>query len=112
MIGTDIVEIKRFRKIKNLDRLAQRILTPSEQEMVKAKDKAKFIAKRFCIKEAISKAFGTGIGGKLSFQDIEVFNMNSGRPAIRLFRKVRDDIRVSVTDTEEIIMSQVIITRY
>ena len=43
-----------------------------------------FLAARFAAKEAISKAFGTGIGGQLGWQDMEVGRKESGEPFVIL----------------------------
>ena len=42
------------------------------------------IAVRFAGKEAISKAFGTGIGEKLSWHDLEIVSHENGRPTVKL----------------------------
>ena len=41
-----------------------------------------FLAARFAAKEAVSKAFGTGIGAQLGWQDIEVAHRPSGEPYV------------------------------
>jgi holo-[acyl-carrier protein] synthase len=43
-----------------------------------------FLAARFAAKEAISKAFGTGIGAQLSWHDMEVNHRASGEPFVIL----------------------------
>ncbi len=45
---------------------------------------APFLAARFAAKEAISKAFGTGIGAQLGWQDMEVGRKASGEPFVIL----------------------------
>ena len=45
------------------------------------------IAARFSGKEAVSKAFGTGIGGKLNWHDIEIAHHEHNRPIVRLHGK-------------------------
>ena len=42
------------------------------------------MAARFAAKEAISKAFGTGIGAQLGWQDMEVARRESGEPYVIL----------------------------
>ena len=42
---------------------------------------------RFAAKEAISKAFGTGIGAKLGWQDMEIRRKESGEPFVVLHGK-------------------------
>ncbi len=46
-----------------------------------------FLAARFAGKEAISKAFGTGIGGQLGWQDMEICRKESGEPYVVLHGK-------------------------
>ena len=48
---------------------------------------APFLAARFAAKEAISKAFGTGIGAQLGWQDMEIRRKESGEPFVVLHGK-------------------------
>jgi holo-[acyl-carrier protein] synthase len=48
---------------------------------------APFVAARFAAKEAVSKAFGTGIGAQLGWQDIEICKKESGEPFVVLHGK-------------------------
>lgn len=89
-IGTDLVEIARFQRSldQHGDRLASRILTDSEFEEFKSNARpAEYLAKRFSVKEAVSKALGTGISKGLSWQDIELKHRDSGQPYVVLYRK-------------------------
>jgi holo-[acyl-carrier protein] synthase len=52
-------------------------------------DPAPYVAARFAAKEAVSKAFGTGIGATLGWQDIEVRRLESGRPEVLLHGEAR-----------------------
>ena len=45
---------------------------------------APFLAARFAAKEAISKAFGMGIGAQLGWLDMEVGRKESGEPYVIL----------------------------
>ena len=85
-IGTDILEIARIEKaMARTPKLPQRILTPAELERFDAvRDKPRFLAKRFCAKEAMAKALGTGIGRGVSWQHMEVRANEDGRPWMRL----------------------------
>ena len=86
-IGTDIVDVARIETVwrRHPERFQRRILTASErQECARAPDPWRFIAKRFAAKEAIAKAFGTGIGGELGFQDITIAREASGAPRVDL----------------------------
>ena len=73
--GIDLIEVERIRAsfARFGERFLQRILRPGETAYCLAhKDPAPFLAARFAAKEAISKAFGTGIGNLLGWQDLEV----------------------------------------
>lgn len=47
-------------------------------------------AARFAVKEAVSKAFGTGIGGEVGLLDVEVMNGDRGKPILILHGKALD----------------------
>jgi holo-[acyl-carrier protein] synthase len=89
-IGIDIIEVARIRASHERfgERFASRILLPGELEYcLSHKDPAPFIAARFAAKEAISKAFGTGIGKHLGWHDMEVRRKESGEPYVVLHEK-------------------------
>jgi holo-[acyl-carrier protein] synthase len=86
-IGIDIIEVERIRASheKFGERFLNRILRPSEiSYCLSYKTPAPFLAVRFAAKEAISKAFGTGIGAELGWQDMEVARKESGEPHVIL----------------------------
>jgi len=86
-IGTDIIEVRRIAASyeKFGERFVNRILLPDEIAYCKAhKNPAPFLAVRFAAKEAISKAFGTGIGAQLGWQDMEIRRRESGEPYVVL----------------------------
>jgi len=86
-LGTDIVEIARIQAsyAKLGDAFLQRILLPGEiAYCLSHKSPAPFIAVRFAAKEAISKAFGTGIGASLAWHDLEIGREENGRPFVTL----------------------------
>src|SRR5216117_2375471 len=73
--GIDIIEVARIRASyeKFGERFLNRILKPAEiAYCLGHKRPAPFLAARFAAKEAISKAFGTGIGKHLGWHDMEV----------------------------------------
>ena len=85
--GIDIIEVARIRASfeKFGERFLRRILRPEEiAYCLTHKDPAPFLAARFAAKEAVSKAFGTGIGRHLGWQDIEVRKKESGEPFVTL----------------------------
>ena len=86
-IGTDIIEVARIQASYERfgERFLNRILHQNEiAYCLSHKSPAPFLAARFAAKEAISKAFGTGIGAQLSWQDMEVARKESGEPYVIL----------------------------
>src|SRR5437016_14632439 len=86
-IGIDIIEVERIQKSfeKFGERFLKRILHPDEiKYCLSHKVPGPFLAARFAGKEAISKAFGTGIGAQLGWQDMEICRKESGEPYVVL----------------------------
>ena len=85
--GIDIVEVTRIRRsLDNFgERFLRRILRPDEMAYCLAhKSPELYVAARFAAKEAISKAFGTGIGSEIGWQDIQIARKESGEPFVIL----------------------------
>ena len=86
-LGIDLIEVARIESSFERfgDRFVNRILLPNEITYCLAyKKPGPFLAARFAAKEAISKAFGTGIGAQLGWQDMEVGKKPSGEPFVIL----------------------------
>jgi holo-[acyl-carrier protein] synthase len=88
--GIDIIEVARiassFEKFGG--KFVNRILLPDEIAYCLSHRKpAPFLAARFAAKEAVSKAFGTGIGAQLGWQDVEIRRKESGEPFVVLHGK-------------------------
>ncbi|MGG6312591.1 holo-ACP synthase [Paenibacillus macerans] len=87
-IGHDVVEIERIQHMLSGtigERLRRRILTAAELELPgQAARPAEFLAGRFAAKEAVSKAFGCGIGRVLGFTDMEILPDANGKPSVLL----------------------------
>ena len=84
-IGTDIVSVKRIEKslAKFGDRFLHKILNDVEvAEYAQTPHPARFLAKRFAVKEAFSKAYGTGIGAEVSLHDVGLTHDPRGKPMI------------------------------
>jgi len=82
-IGVDLVECARIQR--SLDRFGERFLhrvfTKGEIEYsMSMKFPARHLAARFAAKEAVSKAFGTGIGKSMGWRDIDVHKKPTGEP--------------------------------
>jgi len=86
-VGIDLVEVERLRSSyeKFGERFINRILCPEEARYcLSHKNPAPYLAARFAAKEAVSKAFGTGIGASLGWRDMEVGRQESGQPHLIL----------------------------
>jgi len=88
--GVDIVETTRIQD--SLDKFGERFLNrcfwPEEVAYCNSmKFPALHFAARFAAKEAISKAFGTGIGHQLGWKDMEIRKRDSGEPYAALHGK-------------------------
>src|SRR6266480_7153169 len=85
--GIDIIEVARIQASYERfgERFLNRILHPNEiAYCLSHKAPGPFLAARFAAKEAISKAFGTGIGAQLGWQDMEVCRKETGEPFVIL----------------------------
>ncbi len=109
--GIDLIEVARIASSfeKFGERFVNRILLPDEiAYCLQHRKPAPFLAARFAAKEAISKAFGTGIGAALSWQDMEIRRKESGEPFVILHGKGLElfaargaqSLHVSLTHTE------------
>ncbi|HPY32210.1 MAG TPA: holo-ACP synthase [Verrucomicrobiota bacterium] len=86
-VGIDLIEVERIQASYERfgERFLHRILHPAEiAYCLTHKKPAPFLAARFAAKEAISKAFGTGIGAQLGWLDMEVGRRASGEPFVVL----------------------------
>jgi len=89
-VGVDIIEIERVRRLyeRQGERFLARVYTPQESEYcLRCKQPGARLAARFAAKEAVAKAFSTGIGEYLNWTSIEVVNGERGEPTIRLDEK-------------------------
>jgi holo-[acyl-carrier protein] synthase len=94
-IGVDLCDSRRIESSMDRfeGRFLDRIFTPGEQDHARAAAKpALSFAKRFAAKEAVAKAFGTGVRGFL-FIDIEVVSGPLGKPHVILHGGAADVLR-------------------
>lgn len=88
--GIDLVEVDRIEAARERhgERFLNRIFHPAETAYcLSNKSPGPFLAARFAAKEAISKAFGTGIGAQLGWRDMEIGRRESGEPYVILHGK-------------------------
>src|ERR1700730_3460959 len=82
-IGVDLIECDRIQR--SLDRFGEkflhRVFTDGEIEYsMSMKFPARHLAARFAGKEAVAKAFGTGIGKAMGWRNIDIQKTPSGEP--------------------------------
>ena len=121
-IGTDIVSVDRIKKSLKNRNFINRIF--NKKEILKCKKNNNSVncyAKRFAAKEATSKALGTGISNGISWQQIEIENLSSGKPKINLFgnakkkletllpKNMTSNILITITDEKDYAQALVII---
>lgn len=81
--GIDLIEIARLQEAldKHGDRFRNRVFTP--QELAEVGDRIDSLAARWAAKEAVAKAFGTGIGN-VQWKDIEILRGPNREPLLHL----------------------------
>jgi holo-[acyl-carrier protein] synthase len=109
-VGIDAVAVARLeRLIGDHPERSEEIFTAAELEYCRAKRRrSEHLAARFAAKEAVLKAFGTGLTQRMSWTDVEIFNDGAGRPRVRLNGAVASfagrnglvDLDVSLTHTD------------
>lgn len=121
-LGTDIIEVERIAAAyaKFGERFLDRVLLPNEIAYCLAhKNPAPYLAARFAAKEAIAKAFGTGIGAELGWHDMEITRKESGAPlavlhglGLKLFEaRNANAVLISLSHTEKYAMTTAILCR-
>lgn len=86
-IGSDLCDIDRIARSleRHGERFTHRLFTDGERRRSDGKaTRAASYAKRFAAKEACAKALGTGLRAGVFWRDMEVVNLPSGRPTMRL----------------------------
>lgn len=86
-VGVDLVSVARVAAVweRHGERFARRLLAPAEhKELAAAHNAARFLAKRFAVKEAFGKALGTGIAQDVILPDIALAHGGAGEPQLVL----------------------------
>jgi len=90
-IGIDVVDVNNFRKsIERTKPLKHKLFTEYEINYCKNKG-IEHLASRFAAKEAFFKACNIE---KLDWKGIEIRNLKSGKPIIRLSRKIKTKLNL------------------
>ena len=91
-IGIDVIEVERIEEAVEEfgERFLERIFTGGERDYCGRQKRPEIhYAARWAAKEAVSKAFGTGIGPELGWTEIEVVRRESGEPVLVLSGKAK-----------------------
>jgi holo-[acyl-carrier protein] synthase len=117
-VGVDVVGVERLQAVVADDEKRQEALfTPRELAYCRGKRRCyEHMAARFAAKEAVLKAFGTGISQRMRWTEVEVVNERSGRPQVVLTGAVAAyaerhglaDLDVSLTHTEGLAIAQAV----
>ena len=103
-IGIDIIEIDRIHKIVDRNKFfLLHIFSKNEISQIKSKKQIyASIACRFCAKESFFKCVGTGITSMESLKEVQILNLENGKPFIALsgklhekYKKYRFDLSMS-----------------
>lgn len=91
-IGVDLVKISRIEKAgSSHPGFLERVFTEREREYCgRQKYPAQHYAARFAAKEAILKAFGTGMTSGMKWTDIEVLHGEGGGPIVNIAGAAKD----------------------
>ncbi len=118
--GIDLCEVGRIETAiaRHGRRFLERVYTAGEIAYAERKaNRYERYAARFAAKEAGMKALGTGWRGGLGWRDLEVANLASGRPTLRLHGKAAEiaatlgvrSVSLSITHTATQAMAAVIL---
>jgi len=91
-LGCDLIETERIKNVltKHGERFLKRVFTEEEQAYCNSlKYPHKHYAARWAAKEAVSKAFTTGIGPQLDWTSVSVYHGSRKEPLVRLDAKAQ-----------------------
>jgi holo-[acyl-carrier protein] synthase len=95
-IGSDLCDIRRIERslARFGERFTHRVFTAGERARSDRRAaRAPSYARRFAAKEACAKALGTGMTAGVFWRDMEVVNLPSGQPTMRLTGGAADRLR-------------------
>jgi holo-[acyl-carrier protein] synthase len=90
-VGVDVVSVERVRRlVDGNEGVLDEVFSPTEQRYCLARraTRNRHLAARFAAKEAVLKAFGTGLATRMRWTDVEIVNERSGRPRVELHGEV------------------------
>ena len=106
-IGSDLCDICRIEQTLERfgDRFTHRVYTAGERARSDRRaTRAPSYARRFAAKEACAKALGTGLRAGVFWRDMEVANLPSGQPTLRLAGGALERLKAITPDGHEAIV--------
>ncbi|MBE6421163.1 MAG: holo-[acyl-carrier-protein] synthase [Elusimicrobium sp.] len=110
-IGTDLVEVARIKAFAEKQNALERIFSEEEIAYCRARKNCyQHLAVRFAAKEAVYKALPFD---GFAFKDIQVANLENGRPQVRVNDKRMDGlaVQISLSHTDEYACAMVVVQR-
>lgn len=118
-VGVDVVGVERVGRLVDENAgVLDEVFSAREQAYCLAKrgTRNRHLAGRFAAKEAVLKAFGTGLGARMRWTDVEIVNERSGRPRVELHGEVAAladrrglaDLDVSVAHSDGLAISHAV----
>lgn len=89
MVGIDLVYVPRIAALLKKGPFLKRFFTDQERDYFDRRSSPAVVAGNFAVKEAFSKALGTGIRD-FALKDIEVLRDEMGKPLIHLHGKLEE----------------------
>jgi holo-[acyl-carrier protein] synthase len=89
-VGVDIVGVDRVaRLVTDHPEMVDRLFTGNELAYCAGRRRShEHLAVRFAAKEAVLKSFGTGLGPRMRWTDVEIEHASTGRPQVVLHAEV------------------------
>lgn len=117
-VGVDIVKVERVQRLVTENASAgEEIFTRGELDYCLPKRRPyQHMAARFAAKEAVLKAFGSGVAERMRWTDVEIVRGVRGRPLIKLHgdvaaraeRRGLTDLDVSLSHTDDLAIAQAV----
>lgn len=111
-LGIDVTDIARIRSaVAHNHHFIDRVLTKQEIDQLEPmsdKRRIEYVAGRLSAKESYSKAYGSGLGSAVRFQDLTIVDNAQGKPVV-VSHPFDGNAFVSISHTNDIVMTEVIL---
>ena len=114
--GIDLVSISRFQEMPRKEKMAERILTEQEyKDYLTANDQGLFLARTWAVKEAVAKAFGTGIDKDTVWKNIALRKTPLGQPVVLFLNElesVEKICHVSISHDGDMLIANAVLSYF